>query len=35
MRAVALCAAVFVVLNFTALYVPWKLGLRNLDRHEV
>ncbi|OGR40920.1 MAG: hypothetical protein A2X35_03035 [Elusimicrobia bacterium GWA2_61_42] len=34
-RAVALCAAVFLVLNFTALYVPWKLGLRNLEKHEI
>jgi ABC-2 type transport system permease protein len=35
MRAVALCAAVFFVLNLTALYVPWKIGLRSLERHEV
>ncbi len=35
LRAVALCAAVFLVLNFTALYVPWKIGLRNLERHEI
>ena len=35
MRGVALCAAVFLVLNFTAMYVPWKLGLRNLERHEI
>lgn len=35
LRAVALCAAVFLVLNFTALYLPWKLGLRNLERHEI
>ncbi len=35
LRAVALCAAVFLALNFTALYVPWKIGLRNLERHEI
>ena len=35
LRAVALCAAVFILLNFTALYLPWKLGLRNLERHEI
>jgi ABC-2 type transport system permease protein len=35
MRAVALCAAVFVLLNFVALYVPWKIGLRSLERHEI
>ncbi len=34
-RAVALCAAVFVVLNFTAVYVPWKMGRRSLERHEI
>ncbi|MCM2268353.1 MAG: hypothetical protein NDI60_11350 [Elusimicrobiales bacterium] len=33
--ALALCAGVFVLLNFTALYVPWKLGVRNLERHEI
>jgi ABC-2 type transport system permease protein len=35
MRAVALCAAVFAVLNLTAVYVPWKIGQRNLERHDV
>lgn len=35
MRAVALCAAVFLLLNFTALWVPWKIGLRNLENHEI
>ncbi len=35
LRAVALCAAVFLLLNFAALYLPWKLGLRNLERYEV
>ncbi|MBI5743137.1 MAG: hypothetical protein HY952_01170 [Elusimicrobia bacterium] len=32
---VALCAGVFLLLNFTAVYVPWKIGLRNLERYEV
>jgi ABC-2 type transport system permease protein len=34
-RAVALCAASFLALNFAAMYLPWKLGLRNLERHEI
>lgn len=34
-RAVALCAAVFLALNFTALYLPWKIGLRSLEKHEI
>jgi len=32
---VGLCVAIFLVLNFAALYVPWKLGLRSLERHEI
>ena len=32
---VGLCAAIFLVLNFAALYLPWKLGLRSLERHEI
>jgi len=35
LRAVAFCAAVFLLLNFAVLYLPWKLGLRNLERHEI
>ena len=35
LRGVALCAAVFLVLNFAAVYIPWKIGLRNLERHEI
>lgn len=34
-RGLALCAALFVALNAAALYLPWKAGLRNLDRHEI
>lgn len=34
-RGVALCAGVFLLLNFTAVYVPWKIGLRTLERHEL
>lgn len=34
-RAVAFCAAGFLLLNFLALYLPWKLGVRNLERHEI
>ena len=34
-EALALCAAVFVVLNFAAVYVPWKMGRRSLERHEI
>jgi ABC-2 type transport system permease protein len=35
MRAVALCTAVFSALNLAALYIPWKVGLRNLERHQI
>ena len=35
LKGVLLCAGVFLLLNFTAAYVPWKLGVRNLERHEV
>lgn len=35
LRAVALSAAMFVGLNAAALYIPWKAGLRNLERHEI
>ncbi len=34
-RAVALCAAVFVVINLAAAWLPWRLGLRNLERYEI
>jgi len=34
-RGLALCAVTFLVLNAAALIVPWKLGLRNLERHEI
>ena len=34
-RGLALCAVVFTVLNAAALVVPWKLGLRNLEKHEI
>jgi len=35
LRAVALCAALFLALNAAALYLPWKIGLRNLEKHEI
>ena len=35
MRAVALCAAVFALLNFAAAYVPWRLVLRILEKYEI
>jgi len=35
LRAVALSAALFLGLNAAALYIPWKAGLRNLERHEI
>lgn len=35
MRGVALCAAVFLLLNAAAFYIPWKAGLKNLERHEI
>ena len=35
LRVVALCAVIFFALNITAVYLPWKLGLRNLDKHEI
>lgn len=35
MRAVALCAGIFVALNAAALYLPWIIGHRHLDRHEI
>jgi len=34
-RGVALCAVAFTALNAAALLVPWKLGLRNLEKHEI
>ncbi|MFA6435317.1 MAG: hypothetical protein WCW52_11540 [Elusimicrobiales bacterium] len=34
-RALALCAVTFTVLNAAALVVPWKLGLRNLEKYEI
>ncbi len=34
-RGVALCAVAFTALNAAALIVPWKLGLRNLEQHEI
>ncbi|HBA60158.1 MAG TPA: hypothetical protein DCZ92_04965, partial [Elusimicrobia bacterium] len=35
LRGLALCAGLFVALNAAALYLPWKAGARNLERHEV
>ncbi|OGS12860.1 MAG: hypothetical protein A2234_01210 [Elusimicrobia bacterium RIFOXYA2_FULL_58_8] len=33
-RAVAFCAAAFLALNITALYLPWTIGRRSLEKHE-
>ena len=35
MRAVAVCAAGFLLLNAAALYLPWKIGLKNLEKYEI
>jgi len=34
-RGLALCAVTFIVLNAAVLVIPWKLGLRNLEKHEI
>jgi len=34
-RGVALCATALTALNAAAIIVPWKLGLRNLEKHEI
>ncbi len=34
-RGVTLCVVAFTALNAAALIVPWKLGLRNLEGHEI
>jgi len=34
-RGLALCALTFTVLNAAALIIPWKLGLRNLEKYEI
>ncbi|OGS32944.1 MAG: hypothetical protein A2218_10170 [Elusimicrobia bacterium RIFOXYA2_FULL_53_38] len=34
-RGLALCAVAFLVLNAAALIIPWKLGLRNLEKYEI
>ena len=35
MRGVAASAVLFVLINAAALYIPWKAGLRKLERHEI
>jgi len=35
MRGVAVCALAFAALNFAVAYLPWKLGLRNLEKYEI
>lgn len=34
-RGVALCAAVYVILNAAAVILPWKLGRRNLENYDI
>lgn len=34
-RGVALCSAIFVGLNAAAVIIPWKLGRRNLENHDI
>jgi ABC-2 type transport system permease protein len=34
-RGLALCAVTFVLLNAAAIIIPWKLGLKNLEKHEI
>ncbi len=34
-RGLALCAVTFAVVNAAALIIPWKLGLRNLEKYEI
>ncbi len=34
-RALLLCAATFAAVNAAAFYIPWKAGLRNLERHDI
>lgn len=34
-RGLALCAVLFTALNAAALYLPWKAGVKNLERHEI
>ncbi len=34
-RALFLCAATFAAVNAAAFYIPWKAGLRNLERHDI
>ena len=35
MRAVAFCAVSFALLTLAVTVIPWKLGRRNLERHEI
>jgi len=35
LRGLAVSVAVFLLLNFAAAYIPWKAGLKNLERHEL
>lgn len=34
-RGLAVSAAGLLLLNFAAAYIPWKAGLKNLEKHEV
>ncbi|MBU2573323.1 MAG: hypothetical protein KKH28_04520 [Elusimicrobia bacterium] len=34
-RGVALCAAAYAILNAAAVVIPWKLGLKNLERQDI
>ncbi|MCG2726938.1 MAG: hypothetical protein L6420_11930 [Elusimicrobia bacterium] len=32
---VGFCAAAFIILNALVMIIPWKLGLKNLEKHEI
>ncbi|MBI4801038.1 MAG: hypothetical protein HY796_00785 [Elusimicrobia bacterium] len=34
-RGIALCAVAYMILNAAAVVIPWKLGLANLEKHEI
>ena len=33
--AVGFCVAGFIILNALVIIIPWKLGLKNLERYEI
>lgn len=34
-KAVAFCGVLFILLNLASAVIPWKLGLKNLEKHEI